>query len=381
MRMGNARPCIITGPVSKSGGSLGKRCLLRLIRPGEPGHDGFHIRRLDGRAGPDAQTGRCVTVSADIEGDILLFEQGDDALGKICLRGRIERLYLGINDFEADGRVGAGFRLHGQIGNPVVLLDEVVDNLGIGVSTADQRVEATEVLCPEQRVNVIFNAEHGRRVDGFAGKDAFDQLAAGDHAEDFRQRPGRGIAQQTLNGARRQDDDAMTALAAQNLLPREGDDVEFRKVHVLRKRRGCGVANGQALAVGGNEIGVGNTNARGRAVPCKDHVTVEIDVGKVRQQAIIGLELANVLQLQLLDNVGDPASAEAFPGQHIDATFTEQRPERHFNSAGVGCRNDADTIIGGNIENFTGEIDGLLQLGFANLGAMRATERCIGESI
>ncbi len=84
---------------------------------------------------------------------------------------------------------------------------------------------------------------------------------------------------------------------------------------------------------------------------------------------------------RLLDDIGNPAGTEAFPGKHIDAAFTEQRPKGHFNGTGVGRGNDTDAIIGGNIENFTGEIDGLLQLGFANLGAMRATERCIGESI
>ncbi|MNS82080.1 hypothetical protein D3C72_1158150 [compost metagenome] len=173
----------------------------------------------------------------------------------------------------------------------------------------------------------------------------------------------------------------MAALAAQNLLPGEGDDVEFSKVHVLREGRRGRVADGQALTVGRDEVGIGNANARGGAVPGEDDVTVEIDFGEIRQQTVIGLELAHVLQLKLLDDVGNPASAEAFPGEHVNAAFAQQRPERHFNSAGVGCGNNADTIIGRNIKNFTGEINGLLQLGFANLGAMRATERCIGESI
>ncbi len=52
----------------------------------------------------------------------------------------------------------------------------------------------------------------------------------------------------------------MTALAAENLLPREGDDIELGEVEVLRKRGRGRVADRQALAVGRDEVGVRNAD-------------------------------------------------------------------------------------------------------------------------
>ena len=89
---------------------------------------------------------------------------------------------------------------------------------------------------------------------------------------------------------------------------------------------------------------------------------------------------ADVLELELLDDVGHPAVAEAFPGEHVDAALAEQRPQRHLDGAGVGGRHDADAVVGRNVENFAGEIDGLFELGLADLGAVRTAERGIGQS-
>ena len=172
----------------------------------------------------------------------------------------------------------------------------------------------------------------------------------------------------------------MTALAAQNLLPGEGDDIELGEIEVLRKSSRGRVADRQTLAVSRNEIGIGNAHAGGGAVPGEDHVAVEIDVGKVRAaRHNRRFELAGVLELELLDDIGDPASAEAFPGNHVDAALAEQRPERHFDGAGVGSRHDADAVIRRHVQNFTGKVDGLLQLGLADLGAVRPAERGIGK--
>ncbi len=173
----------------------------------------------------------------------------------------------------------------------------------------------------------------------------------------------------------------MRALAAQNLLPGEGDDIELGEIEVLRESGRGRVADRQALAVGRDEIGVRNANAGGGAVPGEDHVAVEIDVGEVGKLAVVGFELADVLELQLLDDVGDPAGAEAFPGEHVDAALAEQRPERHFDGAGIGSRNDADAVIRRHFQNFAGKIDGLLQLRLADLRAVRAAEGRIGKRI
>ena len=52
----------------------------------------------------------------------------------------------------------------------------------------------------------------------------------------------------------------------------------------------------------------------------------------------------------------------------------EQRPERHFDGAGVGGRHDADPVIGRDLQHFAGQIDGALELGLAGLRAVRAAE-------
>ena len=45
---------------------------------------------------------------------------------------------------------------------------------------------------------------------------------------------------------------------------------------------------------------------------------VEIDLGEIGQLAVGRLERRHVLELELLGDVGDPAFAEAFPGEHVD---------------------------------------------------------------
>ena len=86
-------------------------------------------------------------------------------------------------------------------------------------------------------------------------------------------------------------------------------------------------------------------------------------------------------ELELLDHVGDPALAEAFPGQHVDAARAEQRPQRHLDRAGIGGRHDADAVVGRHLQHFAGEVDGALQARLAELGAVRAAEGGIFESV
>ena len=59
----------------------------------------------------------------------------------------------------------------------------------------------------------------------------------------------------------------------------------------------------------------------------------------------------------------------------------EQRPQRHLDGAGVGGRHDADPVVGRNLEDFAGQLDRLLELGLADLGAVRAAERGIVERL
>ena len=97
---------------------------------------------------------------------------------------------------------------------------------------------------------------------------------------------------------------------------------------------------------------------------------------EVGQLAVGGLDDAGVVELELLDHVGDPAFAEAFPGQHVDAAGAEHRPQRHLDGAGIGGGHDADAVIGGHVQQLAGQVDGELQARLAELGAVRAAEAC-----
>ena len=54
---------------------------------------------------------------------------------------------------------------------------------------------------------------------------------------------------------------------------------------------------------------------------------------------------------------------------------------RHLDGAGVGRRHDADAVVGRHLQQFAGQVDGLLELGLAELGAVRAAERGIVERL
>ena len=135
------------------------------------------------------------------------------------------------------------------------------------------------------------------------------------------------------------------------------------------------------FAVGGDPVAVRHAHAGGGAVPGEHHVGGEIDLRQIGQLAVRRLEDGDVLELELLLDVGDPAFAEAFPGQHGHGPRAEQRPQRHLDRAGIGGRHDADAIIGGNFQHLAGEIDGALELRLADLGAVRASENRVGEGL
>ena len=92
---------------------------------------------------------------------------------------------------------------------------------------------AAEPFRPFQREDVILHTEHRGRVDRLALEDAFDQLAALGHPEDLGEWPGRRIAFETLDRARAEDEDAVTAFAAKRLLPGEGADIDLVPVDRL----------------------------------------------------------------------------------------------------------------------------------------------------
>ncbi len=66
---------------------------------------------------------------------------------------------------------------------------------------------------------------------------------------------------------------------------------------------------------------------------------------------------------------------------HVDRALAEQRPERHFDGAGVGSGHDTDTVISRHFENFAGKVNGLFQLRLANLRTVRTADGSIGKCI
>ena len=183
----------------------------------------------------------------------------------------------------------------------------------------------------------------------------------------------------TARGPRNQH--AMRGLAAHDLLPREGDDIEFVPSERLRESRRGRVADRETGAVIGNEIAVWNFHAGGRAVPREDHVVFEIDRGQIGQFAVARHDRARALEPQLLERIDDPFLPKGFPSEDFDAHGAEQGPHRHFHGARIGARHDRDAIVVRHLKNFTREINRLLQLGLAGHRTMRPAGKSALESL
>jgi hypothetical protein len=104
-----------------------------------------------------------------------------------------------------------------------------------------------------------------------------------------------------------------------------------------------------------------------------------VDLLQVGDLPVRRLHHAGVLELELLDHVGDPALAEAFPGQHVDRPGAQQRPQSHLDGTGIGRRHDADAIVGGNAQERARSIDRLDDLLLGRLGSVRPPDGGIFE--
>ena len=166
----------------------------------------------------------------------------------------------------------------------------------------------------------------------------------------------------------------MRRLAAQRLLPAEGADIDPLPVDVLGERRRGRVANGEAGAVGRNPVRIMHSDTARRAVPREDDVARGIDAREVGDLAIIGGADVGV-ELELLRDVGHPAGPEALPRQHRHRPRAQQRPDRHLHRAGVGGRDDAEPVIGGELQQRMGAVDSIGKLRLADRAAVRASER------
>jgi hypothetical protein len=106
----------------------------------------------------------------------------------------------------------------------------------------------------------------------------------------------------------------MRRLAAQHLLPGEGGDIELVPRQVLRK--GALVASQIVRPARSAGIASPFGTRTPLVVPFQVKTTsVSKSMREVDDLAVLG-GLDRRVELQLLDHVGDPARAEAFPGQH-----------------------------------------------------------------
>ena len=165
----------------------------------------------------------------------------------------------------------------------------------------------------------------------------------------------------------------MATFAAQHLLPAVGEHIDLVPIDVLREHGGGGIGEGQALTVCGYPIITGDAHAGRGAVGGEQHVGAEIDSSQIGQFAI-GRGDDGGVELELLGSIGDPAFAEAFPGDGRHRAGAQHRPHRHFIGTGVAGRHDADAVRVGDAEQLAGQIDGVLKARLAELGTMRAAK-------
>ena len=184
----------------------------------------------------------------EIVAGAFLLDQRDQLLGEVGLRVWRERVIAGSTTFmhtEVLERIAGSLArksIHG------VFAFQSASTLVLASARAISALRPPIDSRPVQRVEIILDAQHRRRVDGLALEDALDQLAGLGHAENLRQRPRRLVALEPLHRARGQDEHAVRRLAAQRLLPGERHHIELGPVERLGEGGRGGVADGQAFA-------------------------------------------------------------------------------------------------------------------------------------
>ena len=165
----------------------------------------------------------------------------------------------------------------------------------------------------------------------------------------------------------------MAALATERLLPGEGGDIDLVPVDVLGERARGSIGEGQTFAVGGNPVAIGDADAARGSVPGEQNVGRPVDLAQIGKLAIVGPKDGRV-QFELLDRVGDPSFAEAFPSQGGHPTLAEHGPHGHLERAGVAAGNDADPVRLGKPKQFAHQVDAILKPRLAERAAVRAAQ-------
>ncbi len=171
----------------------------------------------------------------------------------------------------------------------------------------------------------------------------------------------------------------MCGLAAEHLLPGERRDIDLAPVDLLGEGGRGGVDQSQPRAICRNPVPIRHAHTGRGPIPSEDDIAVEVDLSEIRQKAVIRLVHPHVGKLELLQDIGDPTLAEAFPGERIDTALAEQRPHRHLESPGVRSGNDAANVVLRQLKELARLVDGELQARLAFLRSMGAAEKCVAE--
>ena len=89
------------------------------------------------------------------------------AAGRIAPLGR-QRRDVGIDDLEADRGVGARLGCAGEEVDPGRPLHPCGNHRCVGVGARDRALEPADALDPVERIEIVLQAQHRRRVDGRA---------------------------------------------------------------------------------------------------------------------------------------------------------------------------------------------------------------------
>ena len=133
----------------------------------------------------------------------------------------------------------------------------------------------------------------------------------------------------------------MLRLAAEHLLPGEGDDIELVEGKRLREGGAGGVADREPGSICRDPVAVGHAHAGSRAVPGEDDVAAEIDLREIRERAVGRLEHAHVGELQLLHDVGRPALS---PKLSQASTSTPRAPSSDQSAISIAPVSEAGTM-------------------------------------
>ncbi len=95
---------------------------------------------------------------------MLFFQQRHDGLHLI---------FRQAGQHQADAGVGAGGGIGRQMRRPWPALHPGIERGGIGIGAGLQGFKPTEAIGPQQRIDIVFDRQHRRRVDGFANEQPF----------------------------------------------------------------------------------------------------------------------------------------------------------------------------------------------------------------